>query len=156
MIRLSRLTDYGIVLMAHLAEDEARTRNAREASEATRLPLPVVSKVLKTLARGGLLTSHRGAKGGYTLARPAEGIRVPEMIAVLEGPIHLTDCTQHPGACPQESRCQVRAPWQRINAAVHAALANVTLAHLVSPEPSSVIPLASLGIDPTGIDSPVS
>ena len=153
MIRLSRLTDYGIVLMAHLAEDETGTRNAREASEATRLPLPVVSKILKTLARGGLLTSHRGAKGGYTLSRPAEDIRVPEMIAVLEGPIHLTDCTQHPGACPQEARCQVRAPWQRINAAVHAALANVTLADLVSADPANVIPLASLGVDPGSVDS---
>lgn len=156
MIRLSRLTDYGIVLMAHLAEDESATRNAREAAEATRLPLPVVSKILKTLARGGLLVSHRGSKGGYSLARPAARIRVPEMIAVLEGPIHLTDCTQHPGACPQEAGCQVRAPWQRINAAVHAALSNVTLADLVATEPSSVIPLASLGVDPRGIESPHS
>ena len=156
MIRLSRLTDYGIVLMAHLAEDEGATRNAREAAEATRLPLPVVSKILKTLARGGLLVSQRGSKGGYTLARPAAEIRVPEMIAVLEGPIHLTDCTQHPGACAQEAGCQVRAPWQRINAAVHAALANVTLADLVAPDANRIIPLASLGIDPSGIDSPAS
>jgi len=156
MIRLSRLTDYGIVLMAHLAEDESATRNAREAAQATGLPLPVVSKILKALARGGLLVSQRGAKGGYALARPADRIRVPEMIAVLEGPIHLTDCTQHPGACAQEAQCQVRAPWQRINATVHAALANVTLADLVAPETSGVIPLASLGVDPSGIDSSAS
>lgn len=155
MIRLSRLTDYGIVLMAHLAEDESgATHNAREASEATQLPLPVVSKILKTLARGGLLVSHRGAKGGYSLARPAAQISVPEMIEVLEGPIHLTDCTQHPGACSQESSCHVREPWQRINEAVHEALAKVTLANLVAPNRGGVIPLASLGVDPTGIDSP--
>lgn len=156
MIRLSRLTDYGIVLMAHLAESEERTHNAREVSGQTRLPLPVVSKILKALARGGLLDSQRGAKGGYTLARPAADITVPEMITVLEGPIGLTECAQHPGACPQEARCHVREPWQRINHAVHAALARITLADLVAPGSGRVIPLSSLGVDPTGIESPRS
>jgi FeS assembly SUF system regulator len=155
MIRLSRLTDYGIVVMAHLASREPGvTHAAREVSEETRLPLPVVSKVLKSLARAGLLCSHRGAKGGYTLARPADEITVPEMISALEGPIHLTECTQHPGACPQESRCHVREPWQRINAAVHGALARITLADLAEAGPGDVIPLASLGVDPSSVDPP--
>lgn len=158
MIRLSRLTDYGIVLMAHLAGDASgATHAAREVAEGTSLPLPVVSKILKTLARGGLLVSHRGAKGGYSLARPAREITVPEMIAVLEGPIHLTDCTLHAGACAQESSCGVREPWQRINAVVQQALERITLADLAAPGAAgSVIPLASLGVDPEGIDSPVS
>jgi FeS assembly SUF system regulator len=156
MIRLSRLTDYGIVLMAHLASGEAGgTHAAREVSEETRLPLPVVSKILKSLARGGLLSSHRGAKGGYSLTRPAQEISVPEMIAALEGPIGLTECAQHPGACPQEASCHVREPWQRINEAVNAALANISLADLVAPsELGSVIPLSSLGVDPSGIEPP--
>ncbi len=158
MIRLSRLTDYGIVLMAQLAQHGlGETHNAREIAEQTRLPLPVVSKILKSLARGGLLHSHRGAKGGYALARPAAEITVPEMITVLEGPIALTECTQHPGACPQEQSCHVREPWQRINAAVNAALASVTLAELAAPAPlSRVIPLSSIGVDPTGIKPPTS
>jgi len=158
MIRLSRLTDYGIVLMAQLAEHgPGGTHNAREVAEQTRLPLPVVSKILKSLARGGLLHSHRGAKGGYALARPAAEITVPEMIAVLEGPISLTECSQHPGACPQEASCHVREPWQRINATVNAALASVTLADLAAPTPQNrVIPLSSIGVDPTGIEPPTS
>ena len=156
MIRLSRLTDYGIVLMAHLAECEPGSiHNAREVSTETGLPLPVVSKILKSLARSGLLLSQRGAKGGYTLVRPADTITVPEMIAVLEGPIALTECTQHPGACPQEASCHVREPWQRINQAVRATLASITLADLVAPrEPGTLIPLPSLGVDPTDIEPP--
>lgn len=156
MIRLSRLTDYGIVLMAHLATRTGEgAQAARELSFETGLPLPVVSKILKCLARGGLLASHRGAKGGYALARPARRITVPEMIRVLEGPIGLTECTQHPGACPQEASCHVREPWQRINDVVRTALANVTLADLVAPRDTErVIPLSSLGVDPTGIESP--
>ena len=155
MLRLSRLTDYGIVLMAHLASSEEEgPHNAREVSEATALPLPVVSKILKTLARGGLLESQRGAKGGYALARSADRITVPEMIGVLEGPIALTDCTLHTNACPQEASCHVREPWQRINAAVSQALENITLAELAAqPAAGTRIPLASLGVDPSSIDA---
>ena len=93
MIRLGRLTDYGIVLMSHLAATDDGPHNARDLAAQTQLPLPAVSKLLKLLARAGLLTSSRGAKGGYALARPASEITVPQMIEALEGPIALTDCT---------------------------------------------------------------
>ena len=154
MMKLSRLTDYGIVLMAHLAKDEpgdAGPRNAREVAEETQLPSPVVSKILKTLAREGLLSSHRGSKGGYTLARPAEEITVPEMIEALEGPIGLTECAVHPGACAQELSCHVRHPWQRINDVVRRALAEVSLADLAAPTAPGTVPLASLGVETSNI-----
>jgi len=154
MIRLGRLTDYGIVLMAHLAGAGAGPHAARDIAAATELPLPAVSKLLKLLARRGLLMSSRGAKGGYQLARPAEAITVPEMIAALEGPIALTDCNLHEGACSQEPRCHVRTPWQRINRAVHEALSRIRLADLAAHgAPGSIVPLASLGVDPTGLDA---
>jgi FeS assembly SUF system regulator len=145
MIRISRITDYGIVLMAHLAERNGDTpRNAREVAESTQLPLPVVSKILKTLAREGLLVSHRGAKGGYSLARDSNEILVTEMIGALEGPFGLTECATHPGTCPQESDCQMREPWQRINRVVYDALARITLADLVGPLPDSIVSLVGL------------
>jgi FeS assembly SUF system regulator len=148
MMKLSRITDYGIVLMAHLAQTEGLgTRNAREVAAETQLPTPVVSKVLKMLARGGLLVSHRGAKGGYTLARRAEQISVPEMIAALEGPIGLTECTVHPGQCIQEASCHVREPWQRINRVVREALARISLADLAPSGPGSIVPLSELRVD---------
>jgi FeS assembly SUF system regulator len=149
MIRLSRITDYGIVLMVQLARGADRgARNARHLATETELPVPVVSKVLKSLAREGLLASQRGSKGGYTLARPPKDISVPEMISALEGPISLTACTTHPGSCSQESSCDVREPWQRINAAVHAALTKISLADLAAPQtPGSLIPLETLGVE---------
>lgn len=151
MIRLSRITDYGIVLMVYLARQGSEsTLNARDLAAGAELPLPVVSKVLKSLARHGLLVSQRGSKGGYTLARPAEEISVPEMISAVEGPISLTECTIHPGACSQELSCHVREPWQRINAAVHGALEKISLADLAAPNvPETIIPLSSLGVDST-------
>ncbi|MDH3519992.1 MAG: SUF system Fe-S cluster assembly regulator [Myxococcales bacterium] len=154
MIRISRITDYGIVLMAHLAaRGEQSPCNAREVAEATQLPLPMVSKILKCLAREGLLVSHRGAKGGYGLARSPAQIRVTEMIGALEGPFGLTECAMHPGACAQESSCHVREPWQRINHAVHDALARITLADLVGPRPGAIVPLESLGVRTTHLDT---
>ena len=133
MIRLSRLSDYGIVLMAFLAEQPAESQHsARGIAAATRLPPPVVSKILKALAREGLLLSQRGPHGGYALARRPESITVAEMITALEGPIGLTECTMHPGQCVQEASCHVRKPWQQINHIVRSALAGVTLAELAS------------------------
>ena len=87
-------------------------------------------------------------------ARPAEQITVPQMIAALEGPIALTDCNLHEGACSQEPSCHVRTPWQRINRAVHDALSRIRLTDLTSADaPGAFVSFASLGVDTTGIDT---
>ena len=134
MLRITKLTDYGIVLLVHLAHHEtASSQNARTMAEATSLPLPVVSKILKSLAQGGLLTSQRGAKGGYALSRRPEEINVAEIIDALEGPIALMECSAGPGGCDQETSCAVRDPWQQINQAILETLRHVTLRELVGP-----------------------
>jgi len=153
VFRISRLTDYGIVVMAHLAEClDDDSHNARELAEDTQLPAPVVSKILKSLTRAGLLVSQRGSKGGYSLARTPGEISVVEMITALEGPVGITECTIHPGSCAQESSCQVRDPWHRINGAVRDALERITLADLAKPiDPAgSFVPLVGLGADTAG------
>ncbi len=141
MIRLSRLCDYGIVLMVELAGRAGGSHNARELAEGAGLPLPAVSKLLKTLTRQHLLISHRGAKGGYSLARAASEITAAEMITALEGPIGLTQCTSEPGECIQEASCHVREPWQRINTVMRNALASISLADLACPVGSVLSPI---------------
>ena len=134
--------------MAHLAEcEDDSSHNARKLAEETQLPAPVVSKILKSLTRAGLLISQRGSKGGYSLARTPGEISVVEMITALEGPVGITECTMRPGACAQESSCQVRDPWQRINDAVRAALERITLADLAKPiDPAnSFVSLVGMG-----------
>jgi FeS assembly SUF system regulator len=134
VLRISKLTDYGIVLLTHFASlPPGGTQNAREMAESTQLPFPAVGKVLKTLAQAGLLTSHRGAKGGYSLARSPAEISVAAIIEALEGPIALMECSAGPGHCDQERTCRVRAPWQRINSAIQATRFDVTLASLTRP-----------------------
>jgi len=134
VLRISKLTDYGIVLLARFArEAPGTTLTAREMSESTALPHPVVSKMLKTLAGAALLQSHRGAKGGYSLAREPECVTVADILQALEGPLALMECSAGPGHCGQESSCGVREPWQRINQTVRAALEGMTLAELAGP-----------------------
>ena len=172
MFRLSKTTDYGIVLMAQLANeahaagssaretasvgsnppgDAAPARreslNARELAECSDLPVPMVSKILKALAKEGLLVSQRGAKGGYSLARAPEDLPVSEMIRVLEGPVALTDCAIGPSLCEHEKMCAVREPWQKISRVVERALADVTLADLIKGQPRASAPSKILQID---------
>lgn len=134
MIRMSRLTDYAIVLLRYIARDPGRAYTAPEVTLATGLPRPTVSKILGMLAREGLLHSHRGVRGGYMLASEAGEISVARIIRALEGPISLTVCTTSPdGECEHEPTCPVRGHLQKINVAVRDALENVSLADLVGP-----------------------
>jgi FeS assembly SUF system regulator len=133
MLRMSKLADYSTVVLSVLARDPQRTRNAVELAQESATPLPTVSKILKTLAKNGLLTSARGVSGGYLLAKAPTQISVADIIFAMEGPISLTECNHHPGVCVQESTCSVRHHWNHINDAVREALGKVTLAELAAP-----------------------
>jgi len=140
VLRISRLTDYGIILLTHMARSPALlTCSAAELAVRASLPLPTVSKLLKTLARTGLLSAHRGVKGGFSLARRPEDISVAEIIRALEGPIAITECSMHPpGQCGLEQFCPVGNHWQQINRAVQKALEGLTLAAMAHPFPRKV------------------
>ena len=135
MVRLGKLTDYGLVLMTYIARNhELPLRTARDLAVESRLPLSTVSKLLKQLLQSGLLTSHRGTKGGYILARDPQEISVVEIIAALEGPMALTECsTDVTGLCNLEPCCPIKTNQQIINQAVRGVLDKITLSDLVQP-----------------------
>jgi FeS assembly SUF system regulator len=133
MIRITRQTDYGIVLLTHMAAHLARRYNAPELAGEVRLPLPTVSKILKLLTREGVLDSHRGIKGGYSLARTPDEISMAEIVSALEGPIAITECIDESSGCTYQPICRVRSNWQRINDALRTALAGISLAEMTQP-----------------------
>lgn len=135
MLRISKLTDYGTVVLTYLARERTRPCAVSEIAGAIQVAAPTVSKILKQLVREGLVVSQRGAKGGYALARPPEDISVVEVIDALEGRVGLTECGSEPGLCTVESQCSIRSNWQRINGAVRDALAGVSLAEMARPAP---------------------
>ena len=130
MLRMSKLTDYGTMVLAQLSANTGRLTTTGQVADATHLGQPTVSKLLKSLVRAGLVASTRGVQGGYALARPAESISAAEIIDALEGPVALTECSSAGGCCDLESFCRVGTAWQRINRSIRAALQNVTLADL--------------------------
>lgn len=127
MIRMSKLTDYAIVILAHLARGGG-TLTAQDLAGRSKVPLPTVSKLCKELSKAGLVVSQRGRHGGYGLARPAEQISVAEIVEALEGPIALTECSQ-PGAqtCGIEETCLARESWDPVSRAIHRALKDLPL-----------------------------
>ncbi len=143
MLRMGKLTDYATVVLASLAQQPAEHRAAAELAVSTRLKLPTVSKVLKGLQRAGLVTSSRGARGGYQLARPPEQITATQILDVFEGPLAITECSGASSRCGIERQCRVGGAWQRVNAAIRRALDDMTLyqlAGLDGPESASKRP----------------
>ncbi len=131
MLRMSKLADYGALVMAYLARSD-RMLNVSEISSEIKVASPTVAKLLKLLTRGDLLVSHRGVNGGYSLARSADDISVADIIDVIEGPIALTECVSQPGSCVQESDCSLRENWQVINDAMRKALSEVSVSDLAA------------------------
>ena len=130
MLRMSRLTDYATVLLAALAGEPGRVQTAALLAEQTRIAAPTVCKLLKQLQRAALVTSTRGPRGGYQLARPATQISAAAILDALEGPLALTDCSAGHGNCEIEDTCRVGRVWQRLNLAFRRSLYEVSLAQL--------------------------
>jgi FeS assembly SUF system regulator len=135
VFRLSKLSDYAVVVLSELGRAPGgAVRTASGLAAATGIAEPTVAKVLKLLASSGLVTSQRGAHGGYRLARPLAAIPIADVIAAIEGPIALTACVDgHVGSCEVECSCPVRGRWDPVNAAIRHALSEITLADMACP-----------------------
>src|ERR1700733_8188860 len=130
MLRLSKLTDYAVVVLVRL-DAGADVQTAPGIAATTGIPEPTVAKVLKTLSAASLVTSQRGARGGYRLIRPLEDIPVGEVIAAMDGPIALAACVDgSPTECESLSLCPVRGRWDPVNDAIQQALSGITLADM--------------------------
>ena len=143
MLRVTKLTDYATVVLTVLASEPDAVLSAAGLAERAGLEIPTVAKVLKPLAQAGLVEGFRGASGGYRLARRAGDVTLVDIVEAMEGPLGMTECSVHAGACGIESSCGVRANWRRINDVVSDALRGVTLAEMLSPpapRPTRTIP----------------
>ncbi|MDW2980752.1 MAG: SUF system Fe-S cluster assembly regulator [Rhodanobacter sp.] len=134
MLRVSRLTDYATVVMTCIAAHPDEVLSAVQIADETRLELPTVSKLLKTLGHAALVESFRGVNGGYRLARPAGEISLADIVEALEGPIGMTECSVE-GQCGREAGCGVRGSWQLVNNVLDNALRAVSLADMLKPQP---------------------
>lgn len=134
MLRLSKMTDYAVVVMGRLASRPGERQSATEIAEATGLPSATVGQVLKALSAGDLVSGARGAHGGYLLNKGPAEISVAEIVVALDGPVAITACVE--GAddpCAMETSCLLKGSWDTVNVAIEAALADVTLEDMLAP-----------------------
>ncbi|MBI2900239.1 MAG: SUF system Fe-S cluster assembly regulator [Planctomycetes bacterium] len=130
MIRMTRLSDYAIMLLTHFARRPEELRNARDLAVQAHLPLPTVRKIMKLLAHHGMLDARRGVKGGFNLARQPEKLTLADIVAAVEGGVSITKCSAPEERCRLEGLCPVRGNWRRINRIVLDALRGITLAEM--------------------------
>jgi FeS assembly SUF system regulator len=132
MLRLSKLTDYAVVVLVRLAGMDC-VQTSPGIAAATGIPEPTVAKVLKTLAASDLVSSQRGARGGYRLNRSLSDIPVAAVIAAVDGPIALTACVEGSiTGCESQGLCPMRGRWDPVNEAIQSALSSITLADMQS------------------------
>ena len=132
-MRLSHLADYAVVLMTAAARRPPGERlSATELSAETGVPLPTSQKLMGQLTASGLLTSARGASGGFALARPAEAISLADIVEAVEGPIAMTVCAgqEGPSDCALDAHCRVKPHMGVVGNAVRGALGAVSLTEL--------------------------
>jgi FeS assembly SUF system regulator len=134
MLRLSKLTDYAVVVLLRLAtppDSPDAVQTSPGIAAATGVPEPTVAKVLKALSAASLVVSHRGARGGYRLLRPLDDIAIADVIAAIDGPIALTACVEGAAApCEVQRTCAVKGRWDLVNDAIRTALQRITLADM--------------------------
>ena len=133
MLRISKLADYGTVVMVYLARHEHELCNARDIALHTHLTGPTVSKILKRLVGAGLLTSVRGVAGGYRLRWSPSEISVSQIIFALETHRGFTECSLHPNDCSLQGVCTIQGNWRLISQAIETALDSVSLDTLAKP-----------------------
>ena len=138
MLRLSKKADYALMAMKHLAVKTTAagsSTSAREIAEQYDIPIELMAKVLQRLARSGLLTSHQGTRGGYTLSKPMASISVADIIQAIDGPLTVTACSTQDEQCEQFTKCNIRDPLWRIKDRILDALSTCSLAEISSTEP---------------------
>ncbi len=132
MIKVSRLADYAVVVLATLTQSDSGLMNASGISAKTGLPEPTVAKVLKLLAKAEIVQSVRGVNGGYKPVIRPEQLSVARIVTAVDGPISLTSCVDgSPDTCGFESKCAVKGRWNNVNFAIRAAMEGVSLADMI-------------------------
>jgi Rrf2 family protein len=146
VLKLTKKADYGLIALRHLASASRRV-SAKDISDAYRIPLPLLSKILQKLAKSGLLISEQGTNGGYRLARDASEISTLEVIRTIDGPIILTHCFTEHTECDQSDLCPVREPLRKVHEGILRLLSSISISDMARDE--LVMPAMVSRIEPT-------
>ena len=135
MLRLTKKADYGLMALKYLAEHpQTPSVSAKDIAETYGIPPQLLAKVLQRLAKVGLLRSHAGMNGGYSLAKGARTISAFEVIHAIDGPFFITSCNKGSRSCDVANTCTVKEPLARVNDSIAAVLQSISIYDLVDHE----------------------
>lgn len=132
MLRLSKITDYGVLILRTMTTMPDQLMSAREIADQIQVGLPTVSKILKSLVAYQLVESMRGSNGGYQLSQAADQITIAQVIAALEGEMAITECSGAVSTCTMHSHCAMKPNWQVVNEVINTVLSNITLSDMMN------------------------
>jgi len=131
MLKLSKMSDYAVVILQQLSKKGNQGQNTASVAEATGLPSPTVSKILHRLSEAGIVISERGRFGGYRLKKVPTDLSLSELLIAFEGPVTLTDCLENSNSCDLAKHCAVAGRWSVVSKAISRVLDDITLADLL-------------------------
>ena len=133
MLRITKMTDYAVLILANLALHDNKLLTAKEIASETHISLPTTQKILKKLNRKNLVISKQGASGGYSLDPETKKLSVTTLLEKLDGYLSITQCSSNDDQCEVEDFCNIGNAWQMINQRVQWALNDITLGDLIHP-----------------------
>ena len=134
MLRITKMTDYAVLILSNLALHDNKLLTAKEIASETHISLPTTQKILKKLNRKNLVISKQGASGGYTLDSETKSLSVATLLEKLDGDLSITQCSSNDDQCEVEDFCNIGNAWQMINLRVQWALNDITLGDLIHPK----------------------
>jgi len=135
---IRRKTDYGLRALVAIAQAD-RSMRAEELAAQEEVPVAFLHKALTDLANAGIVDGQRGPAGGFTLARPADEIRLLDAIQAMQGPVAVSHCLLGDEQCPRQESCGLRWAWAKVQQNIISFLGGLTLQDLAQ----------SLGRQPT-------
>ena len=150
MLRLTKKADYGLMALKYLAEQPSRVaqaahaQSAKDIAEAYHIPPQLLAKILQTLTRAGLLVSHAGTNGGYSLARAPQDITAFEVIRAIDGPLFITSCITIHGTCDLHGHCTIKEPLRKVNDSIKDLLSGIRISDLVEADDAAAHPHAAI------------
>ena len=132
-MELTKAGDYGFLGIMYLArQPEKKVVRLSEISENEDIPEKFLAKIFQSYTRSGLVKSHRGARGGFSMAKPADKITAKDILESVQGPIYLTRCLNDLESCERKETCNLRKIWIKSQDHLNNLLEKKTLADLIA------------------------
>ena len=132
MIKLSRMTDYAVMVLSIMAQDDKKQYSTAYLASETGLNEPTVAKILKLLVRHDILVSKRGSLGGYSFLKNTDTINMANILEAIEGQIALVDCVDHTkDCCDKADHCQIKGKWDPLNMAIQRMFEEMSLKQML-------------------------